>query len=131
MVTSNAGYATRRQGRFTRSGALRPLRLARLSRCRRFGPSPCPTHYGGHWATMPSADFCPITPNVAVRRAARVAVGSGGVSIAFALVLSPAPVATTAPVGFDGVSSPFGTGPQFDSPRGTDRSWNRSPRIRT
>ena len=47
MVTSNAGYATSRQGRFTRSGALRPLRLARLSRCRRFGPSPCPTHYGG------------------------------------------------------------------------------------
>ena len=50
MVTSNAGYATRRQGRFTRSGALRPLRLARLARCRRFGPSPCPTHYGGRWA---------------------------------------------------------------------------------
>jgi len=110
MVTSNAGYATSRQGRFTRSGALRPLRLARLSRCQRFGPSPCPTHYGGRWATMPSADFCPVTPNVAVRRAARVAVGSGGVSSPFGLARSPAPLATTAPVGFDGLSSPFGLG---------------------
>ena len=110
MVTSNAGYATRRQGRFTRSGALRPLRLARLSRCRRFGPSPCPTHYGERLATMPSADFCPDTPSVAARRAARVAVGSGGDSSPFGLALKPAPLATTAPVGFDGGSSPFGLG---------------------
>ena len=110
MVTSNAGYATSRQGRFTRSGALRPLRLARLSRCRRFGPSPCPTHYGGRLATMPSADFCPVTPGVAARRAARVAVGSGGVSSPFGLARSPAPLATTDPVGFDGLSSPFGLG---------------------
>ena len=110
MVTSNAGYATSRQGRFTRSGALRPLRLARLARCRRFWPSPCPAHYGGRWATMPSADFCPVTPSVAARRAARVTVGSGGDSSAFALARRPAPLATTAPVGFDGVSSPFGLG---------------------
>ena len=110
MVNPNAGYATRRQGRFTRSGALRPLRLARLSRCRRFGPSPCPAHYGGRWATMPSADFCPVTPSVAARRAVRVTVGSGGVSSAFAVALSPAPLATTAPEGFDGLSSPFGLG---------------------
>ena len=107
MTTSNAGYGTSRQGRFTRSGALRPSRLARRSRCRRFGPSPCPTHYGGRWATMPSADFCPVTPNVAARRAARVAVGSGG------------------------VVQPFRVGPQSGSPGGTDRLRDRSPRIRT
>jgi hypothetical protein len=110
MTTSNAGYGTGRQRRFTRSGAVRPSRSARLARCRRFGPSPCPTHYGGRWATMPSADFCPVTPNVAVRRAARVTVGSGGVSSPFGLARSPAPLATTAPVGFDGLSSPFGLG---------------------
>jgi hypothetical protein len=98
MTTSNAGYATNRQRRFTRSGALRPLRLLRLTRCRRFGPSPCPSHYGGRLATMPSADFCPITPGVAARRAARVAVGSGGTSSAFALALRPAPLATSAPL---------------------------------
>jgi hypothetical protein len=110
MATSNAGYVTHRQGGFTRSGALLPLRHARLARCRRFGPSPCPTHYGGRLATMPSADFCPVTPDVAARRAARVTVGSGGDSSAFALALSPAPLATTAPLGFDGISSPFGLG---------------------
>jgi hypothetical protein len=56
---------------------------------------------------MPSADFCPITPDVTARRAARVTLGSGGTSSALALALSPAPVATTAPGGFDGDSSPF------------------------
>jgi len=61
-------------------------------------------------ATMASADFCPVTPDVAARRAARIAVGSGGDSSAFALALRPVPLATTAPVGFDGVSSPFGLG---------------------
>ena len=110
MLTFNAGYATNRQRRFTWSGADRVLGLARLTRCRRFGPSPCPTHYGGHLATMPSADFCPITPDVASKRAARVAVGSGGDSRAFTLALRPAPVATTAPLGFDGDSSPFEPG---------------------
>ena len=110
MATSNAGYVANRQGCFTRSGAVHPLRHARLTRCRRFRPSPCPTHYGGRLATMPSADFCPVTPSVAARRAARVTVGSGGDSSAFTLDRSPAPVATTAPVGFDGVSSPFGLG---------------------
>jgi hypothetical protein len=110
MVTFNAGYATNRQGRFTRSGAVQPLRLARLARCRRFRPSPCPTHYGGRLATMPSADFCLITPDVTARRAVRVAVGSGGTSSAFALALRPAPMATSAPLGFDGGSGPFGPG---------------------
>lgn len=110
MATSNAGYVANRQGCFTRSGAVQPLRHAWLTRCRRFRPSPCPTHYGGRLATMPSADFCPVTPDVAARRAARIAVGSGGDSSAFALALRPASLATTAPVGFDGVSSPFGLG---------------------
>ena len=108
MTAFNAGYATPRQDPFTRSGAVRSLRCARLTRCQRFGPSPCPTHYGGHLATMPSADFCPITPDVAAQRAARVTVGSGGDSGAFAPGLSPAPMAITAPVGFDGDSGPFG-----------------------
>jgi hypothetical protein len=108
MATFNAGYATHRQDHFTRSGAVRSLRYERLTRCRRFGPSPCPTHYGEHLATMPSADFCPVTPDVAARRAARVTVGSGGDSSPFGLALRPAPLATTAPLGFDGVSSPFG-----------------------
>ena len=131
MATFNAGYATNRQGRFTRSGAVRPLRPARLTRCRRFRPSPCPTHYGGRLATMPSADFCPITPGVTARRAARVTVGSGGDSSAFAPALSPAPVATTAPVGFDGDSSPFELGLSSTPVADTDRTWDRSPRIRT
>jgi hypothetical protein len=107
MATSNAGYATIRQGRFTRSGAVRPLRLARLARCRRFGPSPCPTHYGGRLASMPSADFCPITSSVAAKRAVWATVGSGGSSTAFAVAL------------------------QSGSHSGTDRMLGRSPRIRT
>ena len=74
-------------------------RANRLS-CRFVRPSPCPTHYGGRSATMPSADFCPITPSVTAGRAARVTVGSGGVPNAFALDLSPAPMATKAPLGF-------------------------------
>ena len=131
MAAFNAGYATHRQVPFTRSGAVGSLRCERLTRCRRFRPSPCPTHYGGRLATMPSADFCPVTPSVAARRAARVTVGSGGDSSAFALGLSPTPMVTTAPLGFDGDSSAFAAGPQFDSPRHTDRMRDRSPRIRT
>ena len=30
----------------------------------RFRPSPCPSHYAEHLATMPSADFCLITRRV-------------------------------------------------------------------
>ncbi len=75
--------------------------------CRRFRPSPCPTHYGGHLATMPSADFCPITPRVATGRAVRVTLGSGGISTPFGMGLSPAPVVATVTVGFDGTSIPF------------------------
>jgi hypothetical protein len=107
VTASNAGYDTARQERFTRSGAVRTMRAERLTRCRRFGPSPYPTHYGGRLATMPSADFCPITPDVTARRAARVAVGSGGDASTFALGLRPAPMATTATLGFDGDSGPF------------------------
>jgi hypothetical protein len=69
MATSNAGSVTNRQPSFTRSGAILELRLGRLARCRRFRPSPCPTHYGGRLATMPSADFCPITSRVTPGRA--------------------------------------------------------------
>jgi hypothetical protein len=92
MTTANAGYGTSRQDRFTRSGAVRPLRSARLARCRRFGPSPCPAHYGGRWATTPSADFCPITPEVSARRAVRVTVGFDGDSSPFELALSSTPI---------------------------------------
>ena len=56
---------------------------------------------------MASADSCPITSRIAPGRAARAAVGSGGLSRPFDLSLSPAPVAATG------------------------RSSSRSPRIRT
>ena len=110
MDASKAGYDTGRQRRFTWSGAVRPLRSARLTPCRRFGPSPCPTHYGERLATTPSADFYSITPGVATVRAARVMVGSGGNPSTFALALNPAPVTTTATLGFDGDSIPFRMG---------------------
>ena len=110
MDTSKAGDDTGRHVRFTWSGAVRPLRSARLTLCRQFRPSPCPTHYGGCSATTPSADFCSITPGVATERAARVVAGSGGDSAAFAVALSPAPMTTTATLGFDGVSVPFEPG---------------------
>ena len=58
----------------------------------------------GKMPTMPSADFCSITPGVAPRRAAG-ALGSGDQSRPFGLGLSPAPMAA-------------------------DRSSSRSPRIR-
>ncbi len=59
----------------------------------------------GMMPTMPSADFCSITPRVAPSRAAG-ALGSGGRSRSFGLGLSPAPMAVP------------------------DRSSSRSPRIR-
>jgi hypothetical protein len=77
---------------------------ARLALCRRFGPSPCPVHYGERLATTPSADFCPLTHDVDAARATRITVGAGGLSSAFARGLSLAPVATTARLGFDGDS---------------------------
>ena len=42
--------------------------------------------------------------------AARIAVGSGGCSTAFAVALSPAPVTINATLGFDGASRPFSLG---------------------
>ncbi len=110
MDTSKAGYDSGRQSRFTWSGAVRQPRPARLTLCRQFGPSPCPTHYGERLATTPSADFCSITPGVATGRADRVVAGAGGDSAAFAVALSPAPMTTTATLGFDGVSVPFEPG---------------------
>ena len=76
--------------------AVRLLRHARLTLCRRCRPSPCPTHYGGHLATMPSADFCHITTSVTAYRAARIAVGFDGYSSAFALARNSTPVTTPA-----------------------------------
>jgi len=58
--------------------------------------------------TMPSAEFCPITPDVAARRAARVTVASGGASSTFALALRPASMVSEAILGLGGDSSPFG-----------------------
>ena len=110
MDPSKAGYDTGRHVRFTWSGAVRPLRSARPMLCRQFRPSPCPTHYGGRSATSPSADFCSITHGVATERAAPVVAGSGGDSAAFAEALSPAPMTSTATLGFDGVSVPFEPG---------------------
>ena len=37
-----------------------------------FGPSPCPRHYPGRWATMTSADFCLITRQVTLKGAIRI-----------------------------------------------------------
>ncbi len=130
MATSNAGYGSNRQDRFTRSGAIRSLRSVRLSRCRRFRPSPCPTYYGGRLATMPSADFCPITPGVTARRAGWIALGSGGDSTAFTTALNPAPMAIEATLGFDGWFHRFRDGPQFDFHGHPARKLGRSPRIR-
>ena len=110
MDTAKAGYDTGRQDRFTWSGAIRPLRSARLTLCRRFGPSPCPTHYGGRLANTPSADRCAITLGVATVGAARIVVGTGGCSTPFDVALSPAPVAITATLGFDGESMLFSMG---------------------
>jgi len=53
MDTSRAGYATPRQNRFTWRGALRPLRNARFTLCRRFRPSPCPScRSSGAWEVL-------------------------------------------------------------------------------
>ena len=49
-----------RQRSLTRSG-MKQLSCTGSSLIFRFRPSPCPTHYGEHLATIPSADFCLIT----------------------------------------------------------------------
>ncbi len=68
------------------SGALQNLRYNRLTLCRRFRPSPCPNHYDGHLATMPSADFYLITALVTQNSA-----------IGFHLVRSPLSMASKEP----------------------------------
>ncbi len=83
----------------------------------------------GKMPTMPSADFCSITPGVAPRRAAG-AVGSGGQSRSFGLGLSPAPMAGAA-LGSGGRSRSFGLGLSPAPMAASDRSSSRSPRIRT
>ena len=82
------------------------LELSTAPLCRWFRPSPCPTHYRGRLATMPSADFCPRTSYVAALRAVCRLRVRWGYPRAFALALSPAPIAS-------------------------HRSLNRSPQIRT
>lgn len=67
---------------------------ALVSHVRPFAASP----FRGETATTASADFCLITPNVAVGGAARVTVGSGGTSSAFALALRPAPPGNFCPL---------------------------------
>jgi len=52
-----------RQYSLTRSG-METLSCTGSSLIFRFRPSPCPNHYVGRLATMPSADFCLITPPV-------------------------------------------------------------------
>ena len=110
LPTPKLVTTTGRHRDFTWSGAVPRLRPVRLTLCRRFRPSPCPTHYGRRWATTPSADFCPITPRVTTGRAVRLTVGSVGFSTAFAMVLSPAPMASSATLGFGGQSTPFELG---------------------
>jgi hypothetical protein len=93
-----------------------PVEIAPACLCRRFRPSPCLTHYGERWATTPFADFCPFTTRVATRRALRRTVGSGGASSAFALGLSPAPVARDRELRVRWRFRAFRRGPQSDSP---------------
>jgi hypothetical protein len=98
---------TNRQGHFTRSGAIQPLRRARLLVAEGSGLHPVPPITVGVWL------LCRLLTSVPSRRRCRKTrcpshLGSGGDSSAFALALSPAPMATTAPLGFDGDSSPFG-----------------------
>ena len=128
---SKAGYGTGRQSRFTWAGAVRPLRSARLTLCRRFRPSPCPTHYDGRLATTPSADCCAITS----RRYYRVRC-TDHVRVRWALhAFRRGPQS-----GSRGDHSDlrvrwhlqaFQPGPQFDSHSRTGRTLHSSPRIRT
>jgi hypothetical protein len=46
-------------------------------------------------ATMASADFCFLPPDVSARKAGRGALGAGGLSTPFGMVRSPAPIATS------------------------------------
>ena len=107
------------------------MRSTRLTLCRRFGPSPCPTHYDGRWATTPSADCCAITPRRYHRVRCRMVVGSGGCSTAFAVARSPAPVTLNCDLRVRWLLQAFRHGPQFDSHSHTGRMLHSSPRIRT
>ena len=120
-----------RQDRFTWSGAVRPMRSARLTLCRRFRPSPCPTHYGGHWATTPSADCCAITP----RRYHRVRCSDHSrvrwVLHAFRRGPQSGSRGHHRELRVRWRIQAFQPGPQFDSHRHTGRLLHSSPRIRT
>jgi len=107
------------------------MRSTRHTLCRRFGPSPCPTHYGRRWANTPSADCCAITPRRYHRVRCRMVVGSGGRSSAFAMALSPAPLTINCDLRVRWPIQAFQPGPQFDSHSHTGRLLHSSPRIRT
>jgi hypothetical protein len=130
-VTSKAGFETRRHDRFTCSGAIRPMRSARLTLCRRFGPAPCPTHYGGRLATTPSADCYAITLGVATECAARIIIGSGGLLHAFRRGPQSGSRDDHCDLRVRWRIHAFQHGPQFDSHSHTDRMPHSSPRIRT
>jgi len=104
MDDFKAGFETGRRNRFTRSGAIRMPRSVRLSLCRRFGPSPCPAHYGGRLTTTPSADFCSLTH---ARRCRQARCPSHG-RVRWCV-------------------QSFRAGPQSDSPSGTGRSGTDLP----
>ena len=103
----------------------------RLTLCRRFRPSPCPTHYGGRWATMPSADCCAITP----RRYHRVRCPNRGRVrwVLHAFRRGPQSVSHGNHSGLRvrWLVHAFRPGPQFDSHSRTGRTLHSSPRIRT
>ena len=63
--------------------------------------------------------------------AARIVVGSGGCSTAFAVARSPAPVTINCDLRVRWLLQAFQHGPQFDSHSHTGRTLHSSPRIRT
>ena len=129
--TSKAGYDTGRQDRFTWSGAVRPMRSVRLTLCRRFRPSPCPTHYDGRLATTPSADCCAITS----RRYHRVRCTDHGRVRWVLHTFRRGPQSDSRSDHSDlrvrWHIQAFQPRPQFDSHSHTGRLLHSSPRIRT
>ena len=99
--------------------------------CRRFRPSPCPTHYDGRWATTPSADCCAIT----ARRCHRARCPDRG-RVRWELhVFRRGPQSGShgdrGDLRVRWLIHAFQHGPQFDSHRHPSRRSHRSPRIRT
>ena len=120
-----------RRDRFTGSGAIGLPRSARLTLCRRCGPSPCPTHYGGRWAPTPSADCCAIT----ARRYHRVRCSDHRrvrwMLHAFRRGPQSGSRGDRTDLRVRWLIQAFQPGPQFDSHSHTCRTLYSSPRIRT